>query len=320
MYGTLFMMAGAYTLAKAGHVRGDVLYGFFRPRTQATIDLILYILFFIPGVFALTYAGYFYAAESWAIRETLEHHRRGPADLPVQDSAAARRRASCCVQGIVEIIRCVICIKQGEWPSREEDVQEVDVDKLKEMVHVKDEDIAKLDQFVVPQGKHEMKIRKELWFGFALMAIILIAVVVLTPWASFVDGHLEPRRPGRPRPADAGADRRRHHAGLPDRVHADGHGRVLRLARLSQRQPALAKQQILDLMVQRAYSVMSNDVLIAIPLFVFMGYLVERAQPDREAVQEPAPLAGARARARSRWRRSSPARSSPPRPASSARW
>src|SRR5207344_3306020 len=60
MYGTLFMMAGAYTLAKAGHVRGDVLYGFFTPRVQASIDLTLYILFFIPGVIALTYAGYYY--------------------------------------------------------------------------------------------------------------------------------------------------------------------------------------------------------------------------------------------------------------------
>src|ERR1044071_2623041 len=69
LYGTLFMMAGAYTLSKSGHVRGDVLYGFFRPRTQATIDLTLYILFFLPGVFALTYAGYFYASESWAINE-----------------------------------------------------------------------------------------------------------------------------------------------------------------------------------------------------------------------------------------------------------
>ena len=67
MYGTLIMMAGAYTLAKSGHVRGDVLYGFFQPRTQATIDVILYVVFFIPGVFALTYAGYHYAAESWAI-------------------------------------------------------------------------------------------------------------------------------------------------------------------------------------------------------------------------------------------------------------
>ena len=70
MYGTLFMMAGAYTLAKNGHVRGDVLYGFFRPRTQATIDLTLYIVFFLPGVFAMTWAGWTFAQESLAIRET----------------------------------------------------------------------------------------------------------------------------------------------------------------------------------------------------------------------------------------------------------
>ena len=69
LYGVLFMMAGAYTLAKNGHVRGDVLYGFFRPRTQATLDLILYILFFLPGVVALTWAGWIYFTESLAIRE-----------------------------------------------------------------------------------------------------------------------------------------------------------------------------------------------------------------------------------------------------------
>ena len=151
MYGTLFMMAGAYTLAKAGHVRGDVLYGFFEPRTQATIDLILYIVFFIPGVFALTYAGYFYAAESWAIRESSTITAEGPPIYPFK-MMLPLAGAFLLAQGIVEIIRCVICLKQGRWPSRVQDVQEVDVDKLKEMVHVKDEDIAKLDQFVAPQG------------------------------------------------------------------------------------------------------------------------------------------------------------------------
>jgi TRAP-type mannitol/chloroaromatic compound transport system permease small subunit len=151
MYGTLFMMAGAYTLAKAGHVRGDVLYGFFEPRTQATIDLVLYIVFFIPGVFALTYAGYFYAAESWAIRESSTITAEGPPLYPFK-TMLPLAGAFLLAQGIVEIIRCVICIKQGEWPSRAEDVQEVDVDKLKQMVHVKDEDIAKLDQFVAPHG------------------------------------------------------------------------------------------------------------------------------------------------------------------------
>jgi TRAP-type mannitol/chloroaromatic compound transport system permease small subunit len=151
MYGTLFMMAGAYTLAKAGHVRGDVLYGFFEPRTQATIDLILYIVFFIPGVFALTYAGYFYAAESWAIRETSNITAEGPPIYPFK-TMLPLSGAFLLAQGIVEIIRCIICIKQGDWPSRVQDVQEVDVDKLKEMVRVKDEDIAGLDQFVAPKG------------------------------------------------------------------------------------------------------------------------------------------------------------------------
>ena len=151
LYGTLFMMAGAYTLAKAGHVRGDVLYGFFEPRTQATIDLILYVLFFIPGVFALTYAGYYFAAESWAVNEHSSITASGPPIYPFK-TMLPLAGAFLLLQGIVEIIRCVICIQQGAWPSREQDVEEVDVDKLKEMVHVKDEDIAKLDQFVVQQG------------------------------------------------------------------------------------------------------------------------------------------------------------------------
>ena len=151
LYGTLFMMAGAYTLAKSGHVRGDVLYGFFEPRTQATIDLILYVLFFVPGVFALTYAGYFFAAESWAVNEHSNITADGPPIYPFK-LMLPLAGAILLLQGIVEIIRCVICIQQGAWPSREQDVEEVDVGKLKEMVHVKDEDIARLDQFVAPQG------------------------------------------------------------------------------------------------------------------------------------------------------------------------
>ena len=151
MYGTLFMMAGAYTLSKNGHVRGDVLYGFFQPRTQATIDLTLYIVAFIPGVFALTYAGYYYAADSWRIDEHSNITYGGPPVYPFK-TVIPLAGAFLLAQGIVEIVRCVICIRQGEWPSREHDVEEVDVDKLKEMVHVKDDDIAKLDQFVVPQA------------------------------------------------------------------------------------------------------------------------------------------------------------------------
>jgi len=147
LYGTLFMMAGAYTLAKNGHVRGDVLYGFFRPRTQASWDLLLYIVFFLPGVFALTYAGYYYAADSWRIHETSNITAEGPPIYPFK-TVIPFAGAILLLQGIVEIIRCVICIKQGYWPSREEDVEEVDVDKLKEELNVKDEDIEKLDVYV----------------------------------------------------------------------------------------------------------------------------------------------------------------------------
>jgi TRAP-type mannitol/chloroaromatic compound transport system permease small subunit len=135
LYGTLFMMAGAYTLAKNGHVRGDVLYGFFRPRTQATIDLILYIVFFVPGVFALTYAGYYYAAESWAILEHSNVTADGPPIYPFK-TIIPIAGAFLLLQGIVEILRCIICLRTGRWPSREEDVEEVDVGKLKEMVEV----------------------------------------------------------------------------------------------------------------------------------------------------------------------------------------
>jgi TRAP-type mannitol/chloroaromatic compound transport system permease small subunit len=150
LYGTLFMMAGAYTLAKNGHVRGDVLYGFFPPRLQAGLDLALYLLFFIPGVVAFLWAGYYYAGESWAIREGSNVTADGPPYYPFK-TVIPIAGAFLLLQGIVEIVRSAICLKQGAWPSREEDVEEVDVDKLKEMVHVKDEDIAKLDRFVVAE-------------------------------------------------------------------------------------------------------------------------------------------------------------------------
>ena len=146
LYGIMFMMAGAYTLSKNGHVRGDVLYGFFPPRLQASLDLTLYILFFIPGVIALAYAGWIYAGESWAIKEHSSVMADGPPIYPFKTFIPIAG-AFLLVQGLVEIVRCVICIRQGEWPSREEDVEEVDVDKLKAMVHVKDEDIEKLDAY-----------------------------------------------------------------------------------------------------------------------------------------------------------------------------
>ena len=143
LYGTLFMMAGAYTLSKNGHVRGDVLYGFFSPRLQAGLDLALYLLFFIPGIVALVWAGYHFAADSWAIKEHSSITADGP-PLYHFKTVIPVAGAMILLQGLVEIVRCVMCLKTGEWPSRLQDVEEVDVAKLKEMVHVKDEDIAAL--------------------------------------------------------------------------------------------------------------------------------------------------------------------------------
>ena len=144
LYGALFMLAGAYTLAKNGHVRGDVLYGFFSPRAQATVDLVLYLVFFMPGVIAMTWAGWIYARESLAINEqTFSAH---PLPLYPFKFVIPISGGMLLLQGIVEIVRCVICIREGRWPSRGEDVEEVDVDKLREMVHVKESDLTDLER------------------------------------------------------------------------------------------------------------------------------------------------------------------------------
>jgi TRAP-type mannitol/chloroaromatic compound transport system permease small subunit len=148
IYGVLFMMAGAYTLSKNGHVRGDVLYGFFPPRLQAGLDLALYLLFFLPGAAAMVYAGWSYAMESWAIGERSTITVDGPPIYPFKAFIPVAG-ALILLQGLVEIVRCAVCLRDGAWPSRQQDVEEVDVEKLKEMVHVKDEDIQALDEVVL---------------------------------------------------------------------------------------------------------------------------------------------------------------------------
>lgn len=135
LYGVLFMMAGAYTLSRNGHVRGDVLYGFFPVRVQAGLDLLLYFLFFFPGVVALVWAGTTFAETSWAIREHSSVTASGPpvyhfkTFIPVAGALLL-------LQGIAELVRCVIALRDGAWPARLHDVEEVDVDKLKKMVGV----------------------------------------------------------------------------------------------------------------------------------------------------------------------------------------
>ncbi len=126
LYGTLFMMCGAYTLAQDAHVRGDFLYSSMRPRTQAILDLVLYIVFFIPGVIALVYAGYDYAAYSWSIGEHSNVTANGP---PVYQFKTVIPIAGVLVmiQGLAEIVRCAVCLKTGRWPDRLKDVEEIDV-------------------------------------------------------------------------------------------------------------------------------------------------------------------------------------------------
>jgi TRAP-type mannitol/chloroaromatic compound transport system permease small subunit len=126
LYGTLFMMTGAYTLAAAGHVRADFVYIYLRPRAQAALDLALYFLFFIPGILGLIYAGYDYAALSWRIGEHSTVTAEGP-PIYYFKSVIPIAGALVMLQGLAEIVRCVECLRTGTWPARLEDVEEIDV-------------------------------------------------------------------------------------------------------------------------------------------------------------------------------------------------
>jgi TRAP-type mannitol/chloroaromatic compound transport system permease small subunit len=126
LYGTLFMMAGAYTLAQDGHVRGDFLYGKMKPRTQASFDLALYILFFLPGIAALVYAGWDYAHASYVIGEHSSITADGPVIWPFK-FVIPIAGALVLFQGFAEIVRCVACLKTGVWPARLKDAEEIDV-------------------------------------------------------------------------------------------------------------------------------------------------------------------------------------------------
>jgi TRAP-type mannitol/chloroaromatic compound transport system permease small subunit len=126
LYGTLFMMCGAYALSQDAHVRGDFLYSNMKPRTQAALDLALYFLFFIPGIVALIYAGWGFAGDSWRINEHSNVTADGP---PVYQFKTVIPIAGVLVmlQGLAEIVRCIRCLQTGEWPERLSDVEEIDV-------------------------------------------------------------------------------------------------------------------------------------------------------------------------------------------------
>ena len=125
MYGTMFMMAGAYTLSQGGHVRGDFLYRLWQPKTQAKIDLVLYILFFFPGVSALILAGWKYAARSWQYGEVSIN---SPAGIPIYQFKSVIVAAGILlfIQGIAQVFRCIRCIRANAWDAADEDVMETE--------------------------------------------------------------------------------------------------------------------------------------------------------------------------------------------------
>ncbi len=140
LYGSLFMLAGAYGLAQNAHVRGDFLYSSMRPRTQASFDIVLYIVFFLPGIAALIYAGYDYARLSWLIGEHSTVTANGPSVYQFK-TVIPVAGALLMLQGLAEILRCVVCLKTGRWPSRLKDVAEIDVveEQLAQSEYVDDE-------------------------------------------------------------------------------------------------------------------------------------------------------------------------------------
>ena len=125
MYGTLFMMAGAYTLSRDGHVRGDVIYRLWPPKVQATIELILYFLFFFPGILALVIAGFKYAGKSWSYTELSV---MSPANVPIFQFKTIIPVAGLflLLQGAAQVCRCIICMRTGKWPAHLEDVEEME--------------------------------------------------------------------------------------------------------------------------------------------------------------------------------------------------
>ena len=151
LYGTLFMLAGAYTLARNAHVRGDFLYRAWQPRTQARVDLVLYILFFFPGMLAFIYAGYGFAKMSWMM---YEHSAASPNGPPVYHFKTLIPVVGVLMvmQGIVEVIRCVMCIRTGEWPQRLHDVEELDKIILKEAEEGKFQVVKELEEIGVRKG------------------------------------------------------------------------------------------------------------------------------------------------------------------------
>jgi TRAP-type mannitol/chloroaromatic compound transport system permease small subunit len=151
LYGTLFMMAGAYTLARNSHVRGDFLYRAWSPRTQAKWDLVLFILFFFPGMIAFVYSGYGFAKMAWLMNERSAASPNGPIIWPFKWLIPITG-VLMVLQGIVEVARCIICIRTGEWPKRLHDVEELDKVMLEKAEHGDYEVVKELEEIGQRKG------------------------------------------------------------------------------------------------------------------------------------------------------------------------
>jgi TRAP-type mannitol/chloroaromatic compound transport system permease small subunit len=125
MYGAVFYMAGAYTLSRGGHVRADMFYRLWRPRTQAVVELVLYVIFFFPGILALVYAGWLYGYDSARIFEVSVN---SPAGIPIWPLKMMIPFGAglIALQGFAEVLRCIVCLREGHWPTRLHDVEELE--------------------------------------------------------------------------------------------------------------------------------------------------------------------------------------------------
>ena len=131
MYGAVFYMAGAYTLSRGGHVRADMFYRLWRPRIQASVELVLYVIFFFPGILALVYSGWLYGYDSARI---LEVSVNSPAGIPIWPLKMMIPFGAglIALQGLAEVLRCIVCLREGQWPTRLHDVEELEKQIIEE--------------------------------------------------------------------------------------------------------------------------------------------------------------------------------------------
>ena len=261
MYGTLFMMAGAYTLSQDGHVRADFLYRLWKPRTQAVVELVLYFLFFFPGILALIFAGWKYASRSWRF---LEVSTMSPANIPIFQFKTVIVVAGVLIflQGVAQVFRCIICLTTGAWPGKLEDVEELEQVLIKE--HEREAALRRAGR----GGAGGTRAMTDPQVAVFMLGMFIFLISLGFPVAFTLMGmgigfgyyaYFESARLERIVTSLAGED-----PGTFDTIRAWAE--------------ALTSNRIFDLLVNQTYSVMSNDALTAVPLFLFMGYIVERSE------------------------------------------